>query len=198
MRFGIAVLLLACFFLGSCGGKKKPTKKRDIDLSLGKTVNVDRKGDIVERYDLNGDKHPDVIKVYRMVGKPGNQKKVLVRVMLDVNFDKKIDIWRYYVNGELRKVEMDLDFDGKVDSITHYQNGQVVLKEMDLEFDEKMDVWKYYKKGRLIRVERDTTGNGKVDLWMYYGPDGNIERVGQDKDGDGKIDHWETPKKTKK
>lgn len=190
-----AAMIIAALCLGCSGSKTKKDKdENSLGLSLGKTVRVSKKGEIIERFDLNNDGKTDVVRVYRLVGPKGSQEKRLIRSELDINFDGKTDIWRFYdpKTGELRKVEMDLDFDGKIDSITHYQNGKIVLKEMDLNFDEKMDVWKYFKNGRLTRIERDTHGRGKVDTWIYYRSDGKIDRIGVDKDGDGKIDHWET------
>src|SRR3569623_486569 len=59
----------------------------------------------------------------------------------DTNMDGKPDVWNYYEDEELVRIERDADFNGKVDQ------------------------WEYYEGGKRDRIGYDTTGAGKVDKW---------------------------------
>ena len=180
MKYLIAALALVAF---GCGGS--PTKP-DAKSSAPKTASVttDNRDNASIRYDINGDKMPDVWKYRQRI----DGKDVLVRKEFDVNFDGKVDIWRnYHPDGTRDYDQMDMDFDGKVDVTTFYEDDKVVRKEIDLEFDEKPDVIKYFNAGELTRVEGDSDNDGRVDYWEYY-KNGKLSRVGTDEDGDGAPD----------
>jgi len=145
----------------------------------------------VTEFDLNHDKKPDVWE-YRVTVKDENGKDVdrLVRKELDINWDGRVDIVRYYNDREeVVKEALDLDFDGKIDQINYYEKGVIVKKERDLDFNGRPDLWIYYEKGHIVRKERDTKGTGKVDYWEYWEND-KVDRIGEDLDGDGVVDRW--------
>jgi hypothetical protein len=59
----------------------------------------------------------------------------------DTNLDKKPDVWTYYEDDKIVRVERDTDYNGKVDE------------------------WQYYEGGKLDRIGYDTTGTGRLDRW---------------------------------
>ena len=66
---------------------------------------------------------------------------------MDLNHDKKIDVWRFYTDkGTVEKEELDLDFDGKIDETNYFQNGVIRKKAIDFQFDEHPDIWKYFNE----------------------------------------------------
>ena len=87
MRLAATMFIAALLF--GCSGSKGKTDKDDnsLGLSLGKTVRVSKKGEIIERFDLNSDGKTDVVRVYKMVGPKGSREKRLIRTELDINFD---------------------------------------------------------------------------------------------------------------
>jgi hypothetical protein len=143
--------------------------------------------------DLDNDGRPEVIKYYKMgadPAKPGEQKPLLVRQDIDLTWDGRIDIWRYFSDkGLVEKEEWDTDYDGKVDEIRYFEDGTIVRSERDRNNDGRFDIVRHYKNGKLERKESDTNDDGRVDRWEYY--TGNVlDRVGVDKDRDGSVDTW--------
>ena len=66
--------------------------------------------ELTERFDLNGDERPDVWKVSFISDL--DEEKTLLRKEIDVNFDGKVDVTKFYdQNGDVEREEMDLDFD---------------------------------------------------------------------------------------
>src|SRR5262249_42457579 len=83
-------------------------------------------------------------------------------VEIDVNGDKRADVWKVYAksveNGAQVDVltckEVDLNFDGKKDMWVYYDNtGNITLEEFDLDFDGKTDLWTYRQNGKIVRQE---------------------------------------------
>jgi hypothetical protein len=62
-------------------------------------------------------------------------------VTADTNLDKKPDVWTFYEDDKIVRIERDTDFNGKVDE------------------------WQYYEGGKLDRIGYDTTGTGRLDRW---------------------------------
>jgi hypothetical protein len=144
--------------------------------------------DGVEGRDINGDGKPDIFKHFKKVG----DQQVIVKREADLNADGTIDTVRQYnLKGQPIEEEMDLDFDGKKDVKRFFEDGKLVREEFDLDYDGKSDLSKFYEAGMLIRKEQDSKLNGKVDLWEYYDEKGKLERIGVDHDGDGEIDAWQ-------
>lgn len=217
MKIRTAAVVLSALFLAACGGSKEQTKTEESDQGAATSLSpVQTESDgnsAIERIDVNNDQKPDVFKYYRLVeeaapagdkAQPGvkQQKKVLIRKEMDVNFDQRIDIVEFYTGDAGKEVkqreEMDLDFDGRVDATYHYKDGNVTLVEEDLGFDGKVDTWKYYQMtqgedgkpvNRLVERRKDTNGDGNADVWEYY-TKGSLARVGTDTNGDGTPDQF--------
>lgn len=200
-RFSVIVAIVVMAVSCSSTGKKQDGKtetgktaaeKHELTAKGGK-LEFDPKIYVIKKYDINKDKKPDIINVFKKIPVEGGKRgdfdlKIHVK-MMDLNRDTKIDVWRFFdENGAVIKEELDLDFDGKIDAADYYLNGIVRRREIDFQFDEKTDVWKHFdEKGMLILIESDTTGNGKIDYWEYYNK-AVIERIEKDTDGDGKPD----------
>ena len=152
--------------------------------------------DVME-YDTSGDDHPDVRKVFAIVGDGLGARMVLICREADLNGDGIKDIVRYYNDeGDALREEADRNFDGNIDSITHFEHeGVVSRRELDEDYDGRVDTKTYYQHGQPLRTERDSAGRSTAyhwspDRWEYY-EGGRVVRVGSDLDGDGRVDRWD-------
>ena len=180
--------LVACGHAKSAGRADADTGSEKLSDSIRQAKHGDEK---MLPYDLNHDGKPDVWD-FTVVSKGPDGREIdrLVRKELDINFDGRVDIVRFYDEREqLSKELMDLDFDGKIDQANYYEKGLLVRKERYLGAHGKPDEWVYYEKGHIVRKERDLHGSGKVDYWEYWEGD-QVDRVGEDLDGDGNVDKW--------
>ena len=185
----VAALLLTA----GCAGDKKAVKK-DAPPPAMLAVEVKKDAEI-EKYDINGDKKPDVWKFYNLDGTKetpnAQRKRILAAKHMDVNFDAKVDMKiKYNKFGAVVEEQMDLDFDGKFDATDFYANGALIKRALAMNFASKPNVWKFFSKGKLTRKERDTNRNGKPDVFEYY-EKGKLTRLGYDRDGDGKPDDFD-------
>ncbi len=183
--------------LGSAPGCTKDRTLEKTGAELGMLASeVNDAGNVVERFDLNGDRKADVWKVFKEIAppdKPKERRRLLIRKDVDLNYDAKVDVREFYdeATGELGRVEMDFDFDGKIDAVDVYKDGRRVRREVDFSFDGRADLVKHYDdEGKLATKERDTDRDGKVDTWEYF-EDGKLVRVGRDRDGDGKPEYFD-------
>ncbi len=196
VRFREALLLLslAGAAAGCASGKDqvKPDAASSDSEQLAENIRQERQGDEkVTEYDLNHDKNPDVWS-YTVAAKDAEGRDIdkLVRKELDINWDGKVDIARYYDDREaVQREALDLDFDGKVDQTNFYEKGQIVRKERDLDYNGRADLWIFFEKGKVVRKERDVNGDSKIDYWEYWEND-QVDRIGEDLDGDGNVDRW--------
>lgn len=217
----LLTVALSAFALTACGGNaestRAPSKAAEAaaaEPEEAKQFEVDG-NTAIERFDINGDKKPDVFKYYRLTdgakaadGKEKTLKKALIRAERDINFDHRIDIVEYYKGEPGKEVkereEFDLDLDGRVDATHYYKDGNIERIEEDLGFDGKVDTWKFYQQSqedgksvsRLIERRRDKDGDGKIDVWDYY-VKGVLTKVGTDTNGDGTPDSFQRVDTTK-
>ncbi len=166
---------------------KKPAEKHPV--AGGETGATDD----VRTSDIDNDGRPEVYKYYSRIDdpdRPGEKKTQLTRQDLDLNWDGKIDIWRYFdAKGKVEREEWDTDYDGKVDETRFFENGVIARVERDRNNDGRPDMIRYYKAGKLERKESDTNGDGQVDRWEYF-TGRTLDCVGVDKDHDGSVDTW--------
>ncbi|MCC6749399.1 MAG: hypothetical protein IT371_17175 [Deltaproteobacteria bacterium] len=195
MRAGRTVVALLGFslFVG-CNGQQTAgprTGPTGPDVAGEDKSRCDPTGKREVKLDLNRDDKADVWNLYSSHSEGGSKVDVLTCKAVDLNFDGRRDLWKYFdERGNLTMEEMDLDFDGKVDMVTIRRGGKIVRQEMDTNYDGKPDIWKHFEEEALARVDRDSNHDGKVDYWEYY-EGGNLDRIGYDKDGDGKVDVWD-------
>ena len=147
----------------------------------------------VRTSDLNNDGVPELTKYYKKIDDPaaaGKMKSVLVREDIDMTWDGRVDIWRYFDDqGQVEREEWDTDYDGNVDETRFFENGVIVRSERDRNNDGRPDIFRYYAKGQLERKEVDTNGDGQIDRWEYFNGL-TLDRVGVDKNFDGTVDTW--------
>jgi hypothetical protein len=144
-----------------------------------------------EEKDVNGDGTPDVW-TYTVGEKDagGKEQERRVRQELDLNWDGRVDLTRYFdPNGDPARETLDLDYDGKVDATYFFEKGVNTRRERDINGDGRADSFIFYERGALVRKERDTNTDGKVDYWEYW-EGGQVDRIGEDLDGDGTVDKW--------
>lgn len=189
----LAITLAAALAVSACSSSKNAVRSADSDgQKLAENIRPPRGADEkMTEFDLNHDGKPDMW-VYTVKAKTADGKDYdrVVRKEMDINWDGRVDIVRYYdENEQISKEALDLDFDGKIDQWNYYEKGVLVRKERDLAYNGKPDLWIYYEKGHIVRKERDTNHTGKVNYWEYWEND-RVDRVGEDLDGDGQVDRW--------
>jgi hypothetical protein len=164
--------------------------------SQGDEIKVDGQVYEMRHYDVNKDKNPDIVNIFKKVpNEKGGHDLVISVKMMDLNHDSKIDVWRYFneETGAVVKEDLDLDFDNKIDRTDYFIGGSVRRSEFDFQFDEKPDVIKNYDElGQLIAIESDQNGDGIIDYWEYY-RNGVIEKIEKDTNKDGKPDVSKMP-----
>lgn len=184
--------LLAAVAVGTVGcGKKNQRADRNIH---GPTFETDADGNMVRRFDINGDDVPDVTKTFKDVpdeNDPSVTHARMIKKEVDVNSSGNVGMRRSYnERGDLTLEELDTDLDGVIDTVNHIDGGNVVRKDKLDPTTGAIVVSRYYAGGTLQRVEQDTTGDGKVDYWEFY-EEGVLDRIGRDVNGDGRADTWQ-------
>lgn len=185
----LAVVLLAAGV--GCG--KKGQKKDDLAVQ-GPTFQTDEDGNLVRRFDIDGDDKPDVTKTFKQVPDPADPSvtnAMMIKKEVDVNSSGSVGMRRSYNdNGDLILEELDLDLNGKIDTVNHIDNGTVVRKDKIDEETGAIIASHFYTDGNLQRVEQDKNGDGKVDYWEFY-EQGVLDRIGYDLNEDGRADTWQ-------
>lgn len=205
MRISLFFLLILLFAGCASTAKKGDTsssssrKKKAVQeiqqiktiSTKGAEIDLKSKEYVVKKFDINRDKVPDMLTVYKKVEnkETGEEELLLFVKQMDLNHDGKIDVYRFFnEKGMIDKEELDLDYDAKIDVVDYYLNGVVRRRELAMRFSETPTITKYYDENRqLIRLEEDQSQNGKVDYWEFYDA-GILNRIEKDTDGDGKSD----------
>jgi hypothetical protein len=137
-----------------------------------------------------GSLQPSIRRVYRVVGKGNDRRRILVCREADTNLDGLKDVVRRYNDlGEALEEQADTNHDGAIDTRTRFFRGKIAQVLIDLNQDDKPEETRYYQDGNLSRVQRDTNRDGKPDIWEIYAG-GHLERMGVDVDFDGRVDRW--------
>jgi len=132
---------------------------------------------------------------------PGADEEV---VQLDINNDKKPDVYKFYPKGQVPKDDgsggdaapplrkaVDLNGDGRIDLWTWFNRDASIQKQaFDLDFDGRIDELVYYEKGAVVRKELFHSFGDKPDTFKFY-EKGKLVRVERDRSNDGRIDTWE-------
>ena len=92
----------------------------------------------------------------------------------DLNKDSKPDLFYYYRNGVVVKVEQDRNFDGKIDWWEFYKNGERDHGVCDNDFDGVVDAWFNFKNGLLAQFEIDINSDNKPEIIEYYRDEGLV------------------------
>jgi hypothetical protein len=189
---------LAAGVLAGCAGGKSAERGSGAEgadaasRTESEAIQPERSGDErVAEQDVNGDRKPDVW-TYTVpdANSPGTDGNRRVRQELDLNWDGRVDLTRYFdANGDQTRETLDLDYDGKVDATYFFEKGVNTRRERDVNGDGRPDSFTFYERGALVRKERDTNSDGKVDYWEYW-ENGQVDRIGEDLDGDGTVDRW--------
>ena len=121
----------------------------------------------------------------------------LRKVTLDLNGDKRADVFNYYKAGDapdselMVRKEIDLNFDGRTDVTQTWDDGRMTKEEIDADFDGRKDWTDYYDvEGARSHAEWDTDFDGRPDLTRYF-KEGKLSKVEMDTDGNGAVDYWE-------
>src|SRR5688572_4437186 len=161
----IAIGLAGC--ASTKGSKTGEGEKKPAEESRPVAGGQQGATDDVRTSDIDNDGKAEVYKYYGRVDdpdRPGEKKTQLTRQDLDLNWDGKSDIWRYFDGkGKVEREEWDTDYDGNVDDTRFFDNGVIARAERDRNNDGKADMIRYYKSGKLERKESDTNGDGQVD-----------------------------------
>jgi hypothetical protein len=129
-------------------------------------------------------------RVYRVVGKGPDRRRILVCREVDTNDDGIKDVVRRYTErGDVFEELADTNYDGALDTTMKFAKGRLAKVMVDLNRDDKPEETRYYQWGKVSRVQRDTNADGKPDVFEIYA-DGQLERMGVDVDFDGRVDRW--------
>lgn len=184
------VVLLACS-LCACGKNNK--KDAEMDFG-GPTFDRDEDGNLVRRFDVNGDNRPDVSKTfveYPDEQDPSITRRRMIKKEVDVNSDGEINLRRMYNEaGQLVLEEVDTDLDGRIDVVNHVDGGALIQKDLVDPESGVIVASRYYLDGTIQRVEKDTNDDEKVDYWEFY-EQGVLDRIGRDLNADGRADTWQ-------
>lgn len=201
----LALTSIAILAAIGCGSSQPTRTRRTRTTASGRQVTIEDNGrcesegrDLeVSEYDTSGDQQPDVRRVFRRAGEPGQMRLVLTCREADLNGDGSKDVVRFYNDeGRPLREEADRNFDGQIDTITFFQEGRVVRSEIDDNADGRVDTKIYYDDhGNEERTERDLAGRSTAtewhpDRWEYF-EEGRMVRMGTDIDGDGRVDRWD-------
>ena len=135
--------------------------------------------------------HPNVRRVFKVMGIGPDRRKILICREIDTNLDGFKDVVRFYnEEGQSKEERADTNHDGKIDTWNIFSKGRLAEVQLDQNHDGEADEWKIYIGGKLSRVKRDSDFNGKPDTWEMY-KNGRLERMGVDLDGDERVDRWD-------
>lgn len=135
--------------------------------------------------------HPNVRRVYKVLGLGPDRRKILVCREIDTNLDGYKDVVRFYnEEGQSKEERADTNHDGKIDTWNLFSKGRLAEVKLDKNFDGEADEWKIFVAGKLSRIKRDTDFDQKPDSWEMY-RSGRLERMGVDLDGDERVDRWD-------
>lgn len=200
----ISFLVLFAVIFISCSSNEKIQKKENTKI----TQNVEKKkiidnryknNPLVASYDVNKDGNADMWKIYQVIKTNNDEtKKILSRREIDLNFDGKVNYYKFYSQkGNIKKEYIDLDLNGVIDTIRYYEKNLIIKEEnfkknplnKDLTINEKIKPYKryLYKNQKLNRILIDRTNNGVLDSYLFFRKN-KLMQIGFDNDDDGKID----------
>jgi hypothetical protein len=186
----LALVTALTLVTAACGARQKKDETVGPEGGIAGNPNlVDRPRCVtpertVETVDVDGDGQPNVRHALE------GERRVCTE--LDLNFDSKMDVTRFYEeDGETpEREEYDYDFDGLIDEVLTYEGGALVKRELDTNFDHRVDTWILCQAGYVIRVERDRRMRGKPDVFEDY-EDGFLTVAAYDEDLDGTPERFE-------
>ena len=197
--------MLVVVFFTSCSSNEQRVKNNQITQLTHNTHkkkiidNRYKNNPLVASYDVNKDGNADMWKVYEEIKTNDEEtKRILSRREIDLNFDGKINYFKFYSDkGNIKKEYIDTDLDGIIDTIRYYEKNLITRKEIFKKnpIDKKLNInskIKPYKKyiytnQKLSRILIDRTGNGDLDEYLFFRKNKLIQ-IGFDDDNDGKID----------
>jgi hypothetical protein len=197
MRSLAFVSLLALVGCGASGGGQTAPKLSDKQVT-GVAADDASRCDFKGRADREvqevrgpGAQHPNIRRVFSIVGEGEDRKKILLCREVDSNLDGAKDVMRTYTDkGEPLNELADTNFDGKVDTWITFSRGRIAKVQLDKSGKGQPEEVKFYVGGKLARAQRDTNKDGKPDQWEIY-DEGRLQRLGVDLDFDGRVDRWD-------
>jgi hypothetical protein len=193
-------LLLAALSALACGGsggaqtQPKLSDKQVSGVAADDASRCDYKGRAdreVQEVRGPGAQHPNIRRVFSIVGEGEDRKKILLCREVDTNLDGAKDVMRTYTDkGEPLNELADTNFDGKVDTWITFARGRISKVQLDKSGRGQPEEVKFYVGGKLARAQRDTNKDGKPDQWEIY-DEGRLQRLGVDLDYDGRVDRWD-------
>ena len=200
MTSKLAILALASLPLVACGSSSssqsqpKLSDKQVAGVAADDASRCDYRGRSdreVEEVRGPGSQHPNIRRVFAVVGEGEDRKRILLCREVDTNLDGAKDVMRTYTDkGEPLNELADTNFDGKVDTWITFARGRIAKVQIDKSGRGQPEEVKFFVGGKLARAQKDTNRDGKPDQWEIY-DDGRLERLGVDLDFDGRVDRWD-------
>lgn len=186
-------LALVTFSVAGCKGRgggdatgdgTTPGEEEPVLTSMEDRVRCESLAPVTRGVDVNNDGRADI----QEHGAGGR----LVCVEIDMNFDGRVDVTRFFEGDgtTVAREEHDYDFDGRLDEIAYYADGVIRRKELDTTFDHRVDTWMWCENGLVSRAQRDRRNRGRPDVWETYS-DGMLVEARYDDNNDGQVEKWE-------
>jgi hypothetical protein len=189
-----ALSALACGGSGTAQTQPRLSDKQVTGVAADDASRCDYKGRAdreVQEVRGPGAQHPNIRRVFSIVGEGEDRKKILLCREVDTNLDGAKDVMRTYTDkGEPLNELADTNFDGKVDTWITFARGRIAKVQLDKSGRGQPEEVKFYVAGKLARAQRDTNKDGKPDQWEIY-DEGRLQRLGVDLDYDGRVDRWD-------
>jgi hypothetical protein len=189
-----ALSALACGASGGSQTQPKMSDKQVSGIAADDASRCDYRGradrEVQEVRGPNA-QHPNIRRVFSIVGEGEDRKKILLCREVDTNLDGAKDVMRTYTDkGDPLNELADTNFDGKVDTWITFARGRISKVQLDKSGRGQPEEVKFYVGGKLARAQRDTNKDGKPDQWEIY-DEGRLQRLGVDLDFDGRVDRWD-------
>lgn len=176
---GLALTLVMC--LTACSGDDAGA--RQDPFGRARSDNLLTEGLRTETADLDRDGQADQWTYVNV------ENDRAVRAERDIDFNGSVDLYEYYDStGHVIEEELHLDYDRSIDVVRYYRDDTLLRRELVVGFGGDFSYIKYYNaEGEVLRVERDSDGDGSIDTAEYF-EDSRLIRVGRDEDGDGSFE----------
>lgn len=146
------------FFHKKEGALFRINRDRNFDGRLDEWIDVENEQWTLRKTDENYDHIVDLRDTFSKDG-------WLVKRERDLDYDSVFDFTEYYAaQNQLERSEQDTNGDGRVDVWKFFKDGEFIRREVDGNFDGKPDRWeKFDGRGNVTDVSLDVDFDGKPD-----------------------------------
>jgi len=103
-----------------------------------------------------------------------------------------MDVWKYYVGGQLSRIQRDTNGDGRADRWEFYNEGKLERAGVDVDFDGHVDRWDHDEEARAAAEAKERgsdqgakTGGGAGSVDAGVALTGDLSKLNTAGDGHG-------------